>query len=84
MALGDVEAYDGPDKDRDPEEWMFPDLNYRDGESDAETDVLSETSDYEHEGSGVPCKHYNHEGCKAGSACTYRHAPDTRSIRDKL
>ena len=52
--------------------------------SEAETVVLSESDDFKHEGNGIPCRFYNHDGCNRGSACAYKHAPDNRSIRDKL
>jgi hypothetical protein len=53
--------------------------------SDLETDVESTSSDFELEGrNGVPCKHYNHDGCPRGRDCTYRHAPDEKSVRDRL
>jgi hypothetical protein len=54
-------------------------------ESDHDTPFESCTSDYEHEGEyGVPCRYYNSRGCIKGSTCPYRHAPDSKSVRDKL
>lgn len=44
----------------------------------------SHTSDYEHEGNGIPCHGYNHEGCERGKACEFSHAPDRQSLRDDL
>ncbi|GJE90513.1 hypothetical protein PsYK624_066530 [Phanerochaete sordida] len=47
-----------------------------------DTPWLSESSDFEHRGNGTPCRYYNHGGCTNGSACPYKHAPDSRSVRD--
>ncbi|KIO24980.1 hypothetical protein M407DRAFT_25625, partial [Tulasnella calospora MUT 4182] len=44
----------------------------------------SHTSDYEHEGNGIPCHAYNHEGCEKRKACEFSHAPDGQSLRDDL
>ncbi|KAH9938775.1 TPR-like protein, partial [Epithele typhae] len=46
----------------------------------------SDTEDFAHNGNGTPCKFYNRarEGCRNGVRCPYRHAPDVRSVRDKL
>lgn len=49
-----------------------------------ETPVLSESSDWEHEGNNEPCQDYNREGCPMGSECPYKHAPDDLSMRDDL
>lgn len=49
-----------------------------------DTPTLSDTSDFEHAGNGVPCRYYNHGGCARGVRCTFRHAPDDRSVRDDL
>lgn len=54
------------------------------GPSEAETLVLSDSSDYDHAGNGTPCRYYNHNGCARGSQCKFKHAPDNRSIRDNL
>lgn len=45
---------------------------------------LSESSDCEHAGNGIPCKFYNRTECKNGHACLYSHAPDQKSERDAL
>ncbi|KAF8553339.1 TPR-like protein [Imleria badia] len=45
---------------------------------------LSESSDCEHTGNGIPCKFYNRTECKNGRACRYSHAPDQKSERDAL
>jgi hypothetical protein len=44
----------------------------------------SDSSDCEHVGNGIPCKFYNHDGCLKGEHCSYSHAPDEMSARDKL
>ncbi|GJE90514.1 hypothetical protein PsYK624_066540 [Phanerochaete sordida] len=58
----------------------LPDDTPPDG--DCDTPWLSESSDFEHTGSGVPCRFYNHGLCTRGTACTFSHAPDARSVRD--
>jgi len=45
---------------------------------------LSESSDCEHTGNGIPCKFYNRTECKNGRACRFSHAPDEKSERDAL
>ncbi|TFK34378.1 hypothetical protein BDQ12DRAFT_636513 [Crucibulum laeve] len=45
---------------------------------------LSDSSDCEHTGNGVPCRFYNHDGCKRGKECEFMHAPDEKSVRDDL
>ncbi|KAH9474981.1 hypothetical protein JR316_0012080 [Psilocybe cubensis] len=45
---------------------------------------LSDSSDCHHVGNGVQCRFYNHDGCSRGSACTFSHAPDEKSVRDDL
>lgn len=45
---------------------------------------LSESSDCEHTGNGIPCKFYNRTECKNGYACRFSHAPDKKSERDAL
>ncbi|KAF8137160.1 hypothetical protein EV363DRAFT_1316886 [Boletus edulis] len=45
---------------------------------------LSESSNCEHTGNGIPCKFYNRAECKNGRACRYSHAPDQKSERDAL
>ncbi|KAL0961190.1 hypothetical protein HGRIS_006159 [Hohenbuehelia grisea] len=49
-----------------------------------ELEVLSDSSDCNHQGNGIPYKFYNHDGCKKNDSCEYSHAPDLNSIRDKL
>jgi hypothetical protein len=44
----------------------------------------SDSSDYGHEGNGIPCRFYNHDGCKKGNNCPFSHAPDEKSVRDEL
>lgn len=85
-ALRDVkdEDYDADDAGHTAEEMgmPFPDDPYLDGAED--TPWLSETSDFEHKGNAIPCRFYNHDGCKNGPKCKFSHAPDSRSVRDKL
>ncbi|OCH91987.1 hypothetical protein OBBRIDRAFT_833801 [Obba rivulosa] len=52
----------------------------------AKSDITTESDseDYKHIGNGIPCRFYNHYGCKKGSRCPYRHAPDPKSFRDEL
>ena len=45
---------------------------------------VSDSSDCQHVGNGVPCRFYNHQGCARGTACTFSHAPDEKSVRDEL
>jgi hypothetical protein len=49
-----------------------------------EMDSLSNTSDCNHRGNGVPCRFYNREGCAKGTLCPFSHAPDEKSVRDDL
>ena len=45
----------------------------------------SDTEDFKHDGNGTPCKFYNGpNGCDRGKHCQFRHAPDSRSVRDEL
>lgn len=71
--------------------WEDPDMNsYSDYEAPALVDdpelgeSLSESSDCEHAGNGIPCKFYSRTECKNGHACLYSHAPDQKSERDAL
>ena len=50
----------------------------------AELESVSDSSDWNHGGNGIPCKFYNHDGCKRGNACRFSHAPDYKSVRDRL
>lgn len=45
---------------------------------------LSESSDCEHTGNGIPCKFYNRTERRNGRACRFSHVPDTKSERDAL
>ncbi len=49
-----------------------------------ELESESESSDWEHDGNGVPCKPYNRDGCTRGVECGLSHAPDKMSVRDRL
>lgn len=58
----------------------FPHLD----ENGVEIDSQSDSSDYGHQGNGIPCRFYNHDGCNKGTRCSFSHAPDEKSIRDEL
>lgn len=75
--------YDKDDADMDEVELGHP-LPEDDPDSGMETPTFSDSSDFEHEGNSVPCRYYNHGGCKKGKSCKFRHAPDNRSVRDDL
>ena len=49
-----------------------------------ELESVSDSSDWNHEGNGIPCKSYNHGGCKRGNTCKFSHARDFLSVRDRL
>ncbi|KAJ7695166.1 hypothetical protein B0H17DRAFT_1131647 [Mycena rosella] len=53
---------------------------------DKPVDILSESdsSDFEHQGNGVPCRLYNHDGCQKGAQCKFKHAPGKDTTRDEL
>ncbi|KAH9059450.1 hypothetical protein EDB83DRAFT_2224440 [Lactarius deliciosus] len=53
-------------------------------DSKVELESVSDSSDFNHEGNGVPCRSYNHDGCKQGLECRFSHAPDYKSVRDRL
>ncbi|KAK0213825.1 hypothetical protein IW262DRAFT_1279619 [Armillaria fumosa] len=44
----------------------------------------SDSSDFEHDGNGKPCRAYNHEECSQGSKCALKHSPDEDTTRDQL
>lgn len=54
-----------------------------DGEA-LEIASVSDSSDCNHVGNGIQCRFYNHDGCGRGTACTFSHAPDEKSVRDEL
>lgn len=58
----------------------FPSLS----EKKVELGSASDSSDWNHEGNGIPCRFYNHDGCMRGTGCRFLHAPDHRSVRDRL
>ncbi|KAH0835026.1 hypothetical protein J3R83DRAFT_10763 [Lanmaoa asiatica] len=60
--------YEAPALGNDPQLW----------------ESLSESSDCEHTGNGIPCKFYNRTECNNGHACRFSHAPDNKSERDTL
>ena len=49
-----------------------------------ELESASDSSDWNHEGNGIACKFYNRDGCLRGSDCRFSHAPDHKSVRDRL
>ena len=49
-----------------------------------ELESVSDSSDWSHEGNGIPCRFYNHDGCLRGTDCRFSHAPDHKSVRDRL
>ena len=49
-----------------------------------ELESVSDSSDWNHVGNGSPCPDYNHDGCKRGVECEFSHAPDHKSVRDRL
>lgn len=81
------------DDESDDDEWYCDDDDcgchfYFDDSADdygsVDLDYESDSSDYRHEGNGIPCKYYNHNGCSNGRDCSYSHAPDGKSERDAL
>ena len=80
-------AQDGKNSPSDDEysdgEYSWPQcLEYRYNGNGAETE--SDSSDCEHTGNGVACRFYNHAGCTRKGGCQFSHAPDDKSVRDKL
>ena len=49
-----------------------------------ELESASDSSDWNHDGNGIPCRFYNHDGCIRGTECRFSHAPDHKSVRDRL
>lgn len=49
-----------------------------------ELESVSDSSDWNHEGNGIPCRFHNHDGCLRGADCRFSHAPDHKSVRDRL
>ncbi|KAI0069652.1 TPR-like protein [Panus rudis PR-1116 ss-1] len=72
--------YNGPDRDGDDADQGYP----LPSEEGYETPYLSDSYEFQHRGNDVPCRFYNHDGCYMGVHCRFSHAPDDRSIRDKL
>jgi len=56
------------------------------GEVDLDVAELSESEECARVGNRVPCRYYNRNegGCRRGVECLYMHAPDERSVRDRL
>lgn len=40
-----------------------------------EIESVSDSSDWNHEGNGMVCMRYVHDGCKHGNDCKYSHGP---------
>ncbi|TDL23900.1 hypothetical protein BD410DRAFT_786568 [Rickenella mellea] len=77
------ESGEGDETGYDTEGEQFPPLDAEKWEIDTESD----SSDYQHDGNGIPCRFYNRDGCNKGNGplgCKYRHSPDEKSSRDKL
>jgi hypothetical protein len=72
-ARNDDNDFAGPDDDS-PLLW----------EKKLELESVSDSSDWNHGGNGIPCRFYNHDGCKHGNACNFSHALDHKSVRDRL
>lgn len=53
-------------------------------EAGVELESVSDSSDWHHEGNGIPCRFYNRDGCLRGTDCRFSHAPDHKSVRDRL
>ena len=51
-----------------------------------EVEDESDSGDFEHPGTGIACKFHNTSdtGCFYGEMCRFRHAPDSKSVRDEL
>ena len=49
-----------------------------------ELESVSDSSDWHREGNGIPCRFYNRDGCLRGASCRFSHAPDHKSVRDRL
>ncbi|KAF8643577.1 hypothetical protein AX16_008965 [Volvariella volvacea WC 439] len=51
---------------------------------EVDSDIESDSSDCQHRGNNTPCRFYNRDGCNRGASCRFSHAPDKKSVRDKL
>ena len=74
---------------RDPNATWLDDSSVRarrDEEIPMEVEDESDSEDFTHTGNGLACKDYNTSdaGCGKGKRCRARHAPDLKSVRDKL
>ncbi|KAI9438977.1 hypothetical protein H4582DRAFT_107123 [Lactarius indigo] len=49
-----------------------------------ELESVSDSSDWNHWGNDSPCWYYNRDGCTRGVECEFSHAPDYKSVRDRL
>ena len=74
-AMETIGSYDWPGDDQ---------LSKRPVDSALEIEDESDSEDFAHTGNGTPCKFYNHAGCRHGSRCRFKHAPDSKSVRDEL
>lgn len=57
---------------------------YESGNALWDAETTSDSSEYEHEGNGTPCRYLNHDGCRHGAQCRWKHAADANSVRDQL
>ncbi|KAF9533853.1 hypothetical protein CPB83DRAFT_844632 [Crepidotus variabilis] len=84
-ALGEVNQFVNQEGADTAEEVQMIDFGFPHWDYEAlEVASVSDSSDCQHVGNGVPCRFYNHEGCSRGSECAYSHAPDEKSVRDDL
>ncbi|PIL32503.1 transporter [Ganoderma sinense ZZ0214-1] len=69
-------------------DWPGDDLvrSKRDGDVAIEIEDESDSEDFAHPGTGIACRYYNtgETGCRNGKTCRFRHAPDSKSVRDEL
>ncbi|KAI9507662.1 hypothetical protein F5148DRAFT_969472, partial [Russula earlei] len=65
---------------------VFDDETPRLSEPKAELELesVSDSSDWNHDGNGIACRIYNHDGYLCGTRCRLSHAPDYRIVRDRL
>ncbi|KAF8894849.1 hypothetical protein BD779DRAFT_1503236 [Infundibulicybe gibba] len=84
MDDGDIDAAGAPEPLRGTalEKVVKPDFDDDPWELSS---VDSDSSDCQHVGNGIPCRFYNSPtGCSRNGECRFSHAPDDKSIRDRL
>jgi hypothetical protein len=72
------------ERDDDTDVAVSDDENPLLSDNKVELESVSDSSDWNHEGNGIPCRFYNHDGCMRGNECRFSHAPDLKSVRDQL